>query len=198
MTAGRATPMSTLAGLDQPRQSPGPDQIRWFAEEVQPHDGALKAYLRGSYPAIRDIDDVVQESYLRVWKRHAAQPIASAKSFLFSVARHLAIDVLRHQERSPIEPVTDWPAWAVIEDSPGVAETACLREEIDLLLDAVAALPRRTREVYLLRKFEDLPQRRIAERLGMAENTVEVHVGRANRRCERYLREKGVIRESRT
>ena len=36
------------------------EQARWFAAEVHAHDGQLRAYLRGSYPAVRDIDDVVQ------------------------------------------------------------------------------------------------------------------------------------------
>jgi hypothetical protein len=39
---------------------------RWFAAEVHPHEPALRGYLWGSCPAVRDVDDVVQESFLRI------------------------------------------------------------------------------------------------------------------------------------
>src|SRR5687767_3921161 len=59
------------------------DQSQWFADEVHVHESQLKSFLRGSFPAVRDVDDVVQESYLRIWKARAAQPIDSARAFLF-------------------------------------------------------------------------------------------------------------------
>lgn len=37
------------------------DQTRWFVDEVHALDGHLRVYLRGTYPAVRDVDDVVQE-----------------------------------------------------------------------------------------------------------------------------------------
>src|SRR3954471_24912441 len=85
----------------RPMPPPNTDQARWFANEVHAHDGQLRAYLRGTYPAVRDVDDVVQESYLRTWKARLAHPIASTKSFLFQVARNLAVDVVRRKQSAP-------------------------------------------------------------------------------------------------
>ena len=45
----------------------------------------------------------------------------------------------------------------------------------------------------MLRKFEGLSQKEIAAHLGLSENTVEVQIGRANRRCEQYLRRRGLF-----
>ena len=42
------------------------DRARWFKEEVHSLDTRLKSYLRGSFPSV-DVEDVVQESYLRTW-----------------------------------------------------------------------------------------------------------------------------------
>ena len=42
------------------------DHARWFAEEVRPHEPALRAWLRRQYPNLADMDDVVQESYLQL------------------------------------------------------------------------------------------------------------------------------------
>lgn len=172
------------------------DPARWFAEQVQPHDGQLKSYLRNAYPAVRDVDDVVQESYLRVWRRHASRPIASAKNFLFSVARHLAIDLIRREGSSPLLPLTDLATLSVMDDGACTVEAACTDEEVALLLEAIDALPRRCREIMILRKLERVPQKEIARRLGLSVQTVQVQIGRGTRRCEAFLRARGVCHEA--
>jgi RNA polymerase sigma factor (sigma-70 family) len=172
--------------------APRVDQARWFAEEVHPHESQLKAYLRGSFPSVRDVDDVVQQSYLQVWRRHLAAPVRSAKSFLYKVARHLAIDALRHRECSPVDSVADLTALSVLDDNRDAAEAACTSEELDLLLDAIEALPARCREVVILRKLRGLSQKEIALKMGITERTVEVQGTKGLDRCEQYLRARGV------
>ena len=175
-----------------PEQSSTADQLRWFADEVHPHDAQLKAYLRGSFPAVRDVDDVVQESYLRIWKARAAEPIQSAKAFLFQVARHLALDFVRRERNSPIERTSDLGALHVVDTKPGVVETIGRAEKIRLLADAIDALPSRCREIFILRRLKCIPQKDVAARLGLSERTVEVQVLRGLRKCEDYLRARGV------
>lgn len=167
---------------------PDPERSHWFAEQVQPHDAQLKAYLRGSFPSVRDVDDVVQESYLRVWRARAARPIQSVKAFLFSVARHLAIDTVRRDRVAPIDRLPDLSGLSVLDDRPGVAEVACTREEIALLAQALLDLPPRCREVMLLRQIEGVPQKEIARRLGLSELTVQTHVVNGLRRIEEFMR----------
>ena len=169
---------------------------QWFAEQVQTHEGQLRSYLRSAYPTVRDVDDVVQESYLRVWRRHATRPIASAKNFLFSVARNLAIDLVRRERTSPINPVTDIATLSVMDDSACPVEAACTDEEVALLLEAIDSLPRRCREIMILRKLEQVPQKEIARLLGLSVQTVQVQIGRGTRRCEAFLRSRGVINEA--
>jgi len=168
------------------------ERTRWFAEEVHPHESSLRAYLRGSFPAIRDVDDVVQESFLRVWRARAAQPVRSARAFLFQVARHLALDLVRRERTSPFIPVRDINALPVLEPGPNASDTATEREKILLLADAIDALPERCRQIMILRKLQSVPQREVATRLGLAEKTVEAHLARGIARCEDYLRRRGV------
>ncbi len=173
---------------------PEVERSRWFVEEVHAHDSSLRSYLRGAFPAVRDVDDVVQESYLRVWRARPAEPIRSARAFLFRVARHLALDWLRHEKASPVDGVTDVADLSVVDHRPGVAETAGQREETALLLAAIDALPARCREIVILRKLRGLPQKEIAAQLGLSEQTVQVQVARGVRKCEDYLRRRGVSR----
>jgi RNA polymerase sigma-70 factor (ECF subfamily) len=164
------------------------EQNRWFAEHVYSQDPLLKAYLRSSFPSIRDVDDIAQESYLRIWKARAAHPIDSVKAFLFKISKHLAINQIRRQRVSPIDPVTDLSSLIVIEDRPDAAAVACTREELLLLAKGIDALPGRCREIFVLRRLMGLSQREIAEKLGLSEETVHAQVQRGLRRCEKYLR----------
>lgn len=165
---------------------------RWFAQEVHVHESSLRSYLRAAYPSVRDVDDVVQESFLRVWKARAAEPIRSVKSFLFSVARHLAVDFIRHEHASPMIAVTDLSALPVLDDRAGAAERASVNQEIAILTEAIDALPARCREIIILRKLQGISQKEIAARLGISEQTVQVQVVRGVKRCARFLRHRGV------
>lgn len=181
--------------MDTPTTSGSPpvvDQSRWFAEEVHAHDTSLKAYLRGSFPAVRDVDDVVQESYLRIWQARRRQPIQSARAFLFRVARNVALNLVGRERVSPLVGVRDLEALPVAEDCRDAAESACAQEELLLLARAIDALPARCREIVILRRIQNLSQKEIAARLGIAESTVEIQVVRGVKRCGDFLRRHGV------
>jgi RNA polymerase sigma factor (sigma-70 family) len=161
---------------------------KWFKDQVQPHDGSLKAWLRGRYPSVRDVDDIVQESYLRIWKARELHPIDSAKAFLFRIARNLALDTIRHERHSPINVVTDLSILFVVDDKPDAAALATRQQEIDLLVVAIDALPARCREIFILRKLRGVSQKNIAARLGLSEQTVQVQAARGLRRVTESLR----------
>src|SRR5438105_4048316 len=59
---------------------------RWFADAVQPHCAALRSYLHVRFPSLVDIDDLVQESVMRVLRAHATGPVKSPRAFLFTTA----------------------------------------------------------------------------------------------------------------
>lgn len=170
------------------------EHTRWFQNEVHTHEGQLKSYLRGSFPGVRDIDDVVQESYVKIWRAKLARPITSTKSFLFQVARNLALDLIRREKISPEKECPDLDALPVFDDRPGVAEAACTQEELDLLARAIDALPDRCREVMILRQIKGLSQKEIAAQLGISVLTVQTYVVRGLRRLEEYFRRHHIAR----
>jgi RNA polymerase sigma-70 factor (ECF subfamily) len=168
------------------------DPARWFAEEVHAHDLALKAYLRRSFPAVRDVEDVVQESYLRIWKARMARPIASTKTFLFQIARHLVVDGVRRAQVARTESLGDLAALAVMEDRPDAVDAITYAEKVSLLAGALASLPARCRAIMIMRKFQNLSHAEIAARLGISERTVESQVTRGMKLIAVRLREKGL------
>lgn len=170
-----------------PEPSPVADQARWFTQEVHPHDGQLKAYLRVAFPSVRDVDDVVQESYLRVWKAHAVRPILSAKAFLFKVARHVALDRVQRGKISLEDPVGNLAAVAVLQNGSPVAESIEADERVHLLASALITLPPRCREIVMLRKLKGVPRKEVARQLGISEKTVDEQLARGVRRLERYV-----------
>lgn len=170
-----------------------PEANRWFEQELHAHDSALKAYLHRTFPAARaEVDDVVQESYLRIWKARAGQPLQSAKSFLFKVARHITLDFLRRSAASPFSDVGDLDALPVIDDKRGVADAVSMDEKIGLLAAGLATLPPRGRDAVMLRKFKGLSRRETAAQLGISENTVDEHLRRSTKKLGEFLLKHGV------
>lgn len=184
----RMSPPSTA-----PDHSSGVDQTRWFDNEVRPHEASLRSYLKNSFPAMRDVDDLVQESYLRICKAHSTHPIHCVRAFLFGIARRLAIDVIRKERRTTAHNVDmDFGAFDIREDKADAAEAASTQQEIELLAEAIHALPARCREVMIFRKIERLSHREIAQRLGITVPTVEAQIARGMEKCTCYLRSRGV------
>jgi RNA polymerase sigma factor (sigma-70 family) len=172
--------------------SPSSEKNRWFAEEVQSHEPALRAYLRGKFPSLPDLDDLVQETYARLWRASDIGTVRSAKAFLFTTARNVAFDLFRRRNVVSIEAMSDMNGLHVLDDRPGVADTVCHEQELGLMLDAVRALPDRCREVLTLRKIYDLSHKEIAARLDISESTVNAQIAIGLLRCREYLRARGV------
>lgn len=180
--------------------SPESEHARWFVAEVHPHDQALKRYLRSSFPAVRDVDDLVQESYLRIWRRQLVRPVAdvsgsvtaSVKSFLFQVARRLAIDALRRDRASPVDRVTEMPPSSVMDERASADEIASRHQEFELVLEAIDTLPTRCRQVVVLRKLQRMSPRETADFLGISEETVHVQTRRGLQRIQAWLRARGI------
>lgn len=157
-----------------------PDQIAWFAREVLPHEGDVRRWLSVRVPGLStsDLDDVIQESYARLLDIGASR-IAEPRAYFFVTARRLAYDILRRGPVVPIETGVDFEALKAGDDLPGPERHATARGEVERFCRLLEDLPARCRQAFLLRKVDDLSQREIARRMGIAESTVEKHLSKA-------------------
>ena len=173
--------------------TPQSEQARWFAEEVQPHEASLRAYLRSVFPSLPDVDDLVQESYARLLRAKEAGRISYAKAFLFTTARNAALDFFRRKKVVSIEGIADLGELSVLEDRPDAAETVNKQQELDLLSQAIQSLPDRCRQVLTLRLVYGLAHKEIAADLGISEHTVKAQLAKGMRRCAEYFQERGLL-----
>ena len=174
--------------------TPHSDDARWFAQEVQPHESALRAWLQAKFPGLPDTDDLVQESYARLIRARRTGKVDNARSYLFATARNAAFDLFRRSRTVAMEPLAGGAASSVLEDGLGVAESVNRTQELELLHDALRALPPRCREIMTLQKIHGIPSAEIAARLDISVHTVNAQLVIGLMRCREFLRERGILR----
>lgn len=161
---------------------------RWFRREIQPHEPALRGFLRRQFPGIADVDDVVQESYLRLLQRRAgASPVTSVKSYLFAIARNTALGLFRRRRRSPVVAWHDPERLAEVRGPGDVVADVALGEDLALATAAIDGLPPRCREIFILWALHDVAQPEIAARLGISICTVRAQLATGMRRCMEHV-----------
>jgi RNA polymerase sigma-70 factor (ECF subfamily) len=169
------------------------EQSRWFTDEVKPHEPILRGYLSKRFPSLPDHDDIVQEAYSRLLRVAGNGEITYAKGFLFTVARNLAIDMLRRRQKVEHESISEMVEMPALEEAPGVVDALERQRRLDVLVEAMASLPERCREVTMLRHLDGLSYKEIAVQLGISPNTVKLHIVKGVRDCTAFFRAKGLL-----
>lgn len=145
----------------------------WFCREVLPLEALLMQYLRRNWANASEVADLRQDVYMRVYEAAQKQIPDSPKAFVLSTARNLLIDRVRRARIIPLETVTDLEALNIASTEVGAERTVMARDALNRLQAAVDRLPPRAREAVVLSKMEGLSRKQIAERMGIAEDTVK-------------------------
>jgi RNA polymerase sigma-70 factor (ECF subfamily) len=150
----------------------------WFKGEILTHEGALVRYLARSWSNRQEIYDLRQDIYVRVFEAAAKSRPQAPKAFLFATARHLMTDRIRRQRIVSIDSVGDLDALNVMIEDISPEQRIAGHQELRRLAHAIDLLPPKCRETVWMRRVEDIPQKEVALRLGIAQKTVEKHVAK--------------------
>ena len=152
--------------MTQQDSSCEPDNFRRLFDE---HSEALHHFAYYKSGDAAQAEDIVQESYLRLWKNCATVSLEKAKQFLFAVANNLMLDQFKHKKV-----VLKFQAVQRVHQNSQDPQFLLEEQEFKTKLEAaIAALPEGQREVFLLNRIDKLKYREIAERLGISQKAVE-------------------------
>ena len=124
-------------------------------------------------------EDVVQESFARVWEKVKTVDFAKAKSYLFTTAHHAMIDEVRQRQRT-----SDIEELATFADPKGVPYP----DVNEILHKALATLPEAQRNAVLLRDYEGYSYQEIGDITGMSEAQVKINIFRARTALKNHLK----------
>jgi RNA polymerase sigma-70 factor (ECF subfamily) len=151
------------------------------------HHRPVFAFLLRSLGDRRTAEDLLQETFLRVFaRREAYRPTAAFRTWLFTIARNLLIDRFR-RVRGHTE-VNGTPALETVP-SPVTSplERAEARELAERIEAAVRQLPPSQREILLLSRFAGLDHHEVAQVTGASPEAVRVALHRALRTLRGWL-----------
>ena len=149
------------------------DRATWLARHVMPYELPLRRWLNSRrFPNI-DIDDVIQETYAILSALKSIENIRNPKQYAFRTAYSIILAQLRRARIVSITAVADLDALQTVTDSPSPESQVGDREELRNVQNIIRAMPKRVREVFILRRISGLSQREVAEHLEISENIVE-------------------------
>ncbi len=123
--------------------------------------------------------DLVQDVFIKVWKRREKWKInRSVKAYLFKAIRNSAINhINKRGRRSEVREIFSREEFQNIKDSVGFGHEE--DDLIDQIWNAVEAMPKRRRRVFILYHRNGLSYDEISDVLDISRKTVENHMGLA-------------------
>ncbi len=152
--------------------------VKQYNQCVDDHaDGVYRFILKN----IKDEDkaqDIVQDSFEKMWNKVSDIAFAKAKSYLFTTAYHTMIDAIRKEKRLISIEEEDFNNNAVHNNYSDLKE---------ILNEAVNRLPEIQKHVILLRDYEGYSYQEIGEITGLNESQVKVYIFRARNFLKNYI-----------
>jgi RNA polymerase sigma factor (sigma-70 family) len=159
-----------------PERPPG-EFASLYRTTVQP----LRAYLSRILGNKCDAQDVAHDAYLKVYEALDGQAVRKPSAFLFTIARRLALNHLRHRKIGRIQNGEDKLIEITPAGGPTIPQVVMARQDWAHLESIIERLPSGCRTVLRLSKVEYLTHKEIGQRLGIATSTVEKQHARALR-----------------
>ena len=138
-----------------------------------------------------EIEDIVQETYVRICQIENKEKITSPKSFMYKTAKNLALDYQKQANVRLVDSIDNMEALEQLlsnHHKDEMYENALTQNEFSHFCEAVRLLPIQCRKVFVLKKVYGYSQREIAAQLNLSESTVEKHISTGMKRCTLFMR----------
>jgi len=154
------------------------------AEIVRRHAGAVARFLYSAGAGRSDVDDLVQETLFRGFRRlESWRGEASLRSWLCSIAGNLLKDEYRRGKRRQVISIED----DQVVDRSNPHDEAAANESEARLRAGLGTLPRLQREVFLMRAQQGCEYGEIATALGTTPGAARVHYHHAVKRLKELM-----------
>ena len=134
-------------------------------------------------------EDIVQETYVRMYDYRRTRPVSDAAAFCFAVARNLVRD---HFRGIRTQPATSELVESLACPLPRAEEVLDYRQRVEILMRALKVMPPLRREIFLRRRLDGVPGAVVAADLEMSSAAVDKHCTRAVADLRRALERRGL------
>jgi RNA polymerase sigma factor (sigma-70 family) len=152
--------------------------VREYNRSVEEFADSVYRFIRGNLKDEERANDIVQDSYEKLWRHVAEIEYPVVKSWLFSTAYHVMIDIIRKEKRmTNLEPVHE-------NEMIYESQYSDLNE---ILHDALERLPEQQKTAVMLRDYEGYSYKEIGEITGLSEAQVKINIYRGRIALKNYI-----------
>jgi RNA polymerase sigma-70 factor (ECF subfamily) len=170
---------------DEVSMDGSPSMQTLFEQVYENHYQVLYAYFVGRTADTEAAQDLLQETFLRVWRHRQSLPERTdeqQRAWLFAIARNLLTDYYRHRAtRSAVEDEvapSALPSLAMQDDMDAQVEE---REYVALLDSAIKRLPEDLRTVLVLAVLAEMSSTEMSAVLGKPAGTIRYQLAKARK-----------------
>ena len=149
--------------------------------------GSLMRFASRYFRRPQEVEDVVQEAFVKVIEAHHRREIKTLKGYLFRTTKNLALKQLGKKSYKLTDTVGDALPDSILLHSQTLEDEFESRQKFELFCRAVRDLPVKGRRAFVLRRVYGYSQQEIAEEMGIGRKTVEAHLSKAFRRCVDFM-----------
>ncbi len=168
-------------GLDLPAQN----EMQSLYDE---YHAPLVSFFGRKLPRDEDPEDMAQQVFIKLVEAIKHTEAVFSRNFIFVVARNALIDRLRWRKSHRIDEHDAVEDSVISSDAPLPDRILQGKQELDRFFGHLDNLPLRCRQVFLLHRVYNMPQKDIAKHLGISLSTVQKHMMNAMGKLQDSLR----------
>lgn len=151
------------------------------------HEGRVRRFLLWKGHRNEDVDDLVQETFLRAHKVETWDEIDNPRAFLMRIARNAHNDGLRRKARDVTEDSACIDGLEFGSGQPGPEQVLSGRQELAELEAAINDLTPRTKQAIILVKILNVSYAKASKIMGISVNTLENHIVKGLASCRKRV-----------